>query len=467
MNRSEYWPDIPDEHFEAFQRRIELVELLLDERVSLREKREAKQAYRYTHRISDRTIRRYLQQYRKKGPRGLLFYRFPTRTSERIDDPDLRAKLIELVRELPSRSVPQLRRLLAADEQFAGKIEKVSDRTIYRFLSEHSLSKKDRIALEVHERRTVFRSFEASHSLALIQGDARDGIWLTAPNGTTFKTYLFLWIDDYSRKILFGKYYTSEKLPRMEDSFKYSVLRYGIPDRAYLDNGKVYTSKHFAFMLTQLKCKKIHHPPYQAHCKGKVESDMKIIKHEFQNEAQRAGMQTVEELNTAFWAWSELSFNTRIHSSTGEAPDTRFLEGLPSDHRRIENLSWFLSLFLWRRNRKVSKYGKIKLFGNEYPVSKQPAGTVVEVRFDPCDLREVYLYDHNDVFLEASWPNKQRSLTAPGIPEERNASSQAVSEASRKYFSGLRERYLKATNETNQVDFSRFYRPQQEDQHDE
>jgi hypothetical protein len=201
MSRSEYWPDIPDDRFDEFQRRVELVELLLDESISIREKREAKKSYRYSHRISDRTIRRYLQLYRKKGARGLLFYRFPTHTAERIDDPVLRAKLIELVNELPSRSIPQLRRLLAGNDDFARKIERISDRTIYRFLSEHSLGKRDRIALELHDGRSAYRSFEAPHSLALIQGDARDGIWLTGPDGTTFKTYLFLWIDDYSRKI--------------------------------------------------------------------------------------------------------------------------------------------------------------------------------------------------------------------------------------------------------------------------
>ena len=271
MSRSEYWPDIPDEVFEKFQQRVELVELLLDESISMHDKREAKQVYRYVHHVCDRTIRRYLHLYRKKGPRGLLFYRF-TEKPQRIDDPPLRKELIRLIGELPSRSVPQLRRLLAGDEQFGPKIERISDRTVYRFLQENSLGKKDRMALLMSTGRSAYRSFEAPHSLALIQGDARDGIWLTDADGKPYKTYLFLWIDDYSRKILFGKYYESEKLPRMEDSFKYAVLRYGIPDKAYLDNGKVYISKHFAFVLGRLKCKKIHHPPYQAHCKGNVKS---------------------------------------------------------------------------------------------------------------------------------------------------------------------------------------------------
>lgn len=460
MRRSEYWQDIPDEAFAAFERRVALVELLLDRKVSTAEKRHAKHFYMHAHRISDRTVRRYLRRYRLAGPRALLFYRF-RRPPERIADAELREKLIELVRELPTRSVPQLRRLLAADRRWTEAIGRISDRTVYRFLQEKSLGKKDRQALAISAERRFYRSFEATRSLSLIQGDARDGIWLTGADGKRRKTYLFLWIDDYSRKILFGKYYESEKLPRMEDSFKYALLRYGIPDSAYLDNGSVYISKHFAFVLTALKIKKIHHPPYQAHCKGKIEADMKIIKHQFQNEAQRAGMSTLEELNTAFWAWSEMDFNTRIHSATGQTPDARFIAGLAEDHRRVEDLSWFVSLFLWRENRTVSKYGKVRLHGNEYPVSKKPAGTVVQVRFDPCDLREVYLYDQAELFLERSWPSKQQRLSAPGIPEERPEVPEKVSEAGRTFFARLRERYLKAHRGETALDFSRFYTPKE------
>ena len=67
-----------------------------------------------------------------------------------------------------------------------------------------------------------------------MQADARDGIWLDTPEGRK-KTYLFLWIDDFSRKILFGKYYFDEKLPALLDSFRYCLLRYGIPLRVYVD----------------------------------------------------------------------------------------------------------------------------------------------------------------------------------------------------------------------------------------
>ena len=272
MSVFEYWEDVPEKTFEQFQKRLELVQLLLNDDVSIQDKREAKKLYMRVHQVSDRTVRRYVQLYRKKGDRGLLFYRFTSQRCERIHDPELGKKLIELIHELPSRSAPQLRRLLSADVQFDEKIDRISDRTVYRFLQENSLGKKDRIALSALTGRHSYRSFEAAHSLALVQGDARDGIWILSEDGKPQKTYLFLWIDDYSRKILFGKYYYSEKLFCMEDSFKNAVLRFGIPEKVYLDNGSTYISKHFAYLLSSLKTKKLHHPPFLAHCKGNVKS---------------------------------------------------------------------------------------------------------------------------------------------------------------------------------------------------
>ena len=139
------------------------------------------------------------------------------------------------MRELPSRSVPKLRRLLAADPNYTALIAHVSDRSIYRFLQDSELGHNQRRAMLGPTASRVYRSFEAPHALALVQGDARDGIWLDLPDGSRRKTYLFVWIDDFSRKILFGKYYLNEKLPCLEDSFRYMLLRWGIPLAAYLD----------------------------------------------------------------------------------------------------------------------------------------------------------------------------------------------------------------------------------------
>ncbi len=458
------WESIPEKEFESYKKRLEIVELILDGSIDSETKKRLRQQYCEDNGVSIRTVANYVSRYREKGRRGLLFYR-PRPKSPRIHDKQLRNKIIELLNELPTRSVPTLRRLLSEDEQCGKKIGCISDRTIYRFLTENNFSQKERFRLLREDGRRAYHAFEAPHSLALVQGDARDGIWLSCPDGKIRKSYLFLWLDDFSRKILFGKYYLSEKLPCLEDSFKYMVLRWGIPFRIYCDNGKIYISRHFMGVLAELEIKQLRHKPYQAYAKGKIEANNKTIKNEFQAEAALADFHTLEELNSAFWAWADVVYNKRVHSATGETPDDRFLKGLPKDHRRITDLDSFNRLFLWKENRTVSKYGKIKLYSNQYPVQKVHHGNVVQVRFDPFDLNEVYIYDANNNYLETTSPSKKVTNTAPNIPEESKASPKTVSKQSEAFFTRLREKHLKELKKAQQIPFSKLF--SQKEQNDE
>lgn len=448
------WEQLPEAVVEAFNERLYLVEMLLDPLLPQADKQAERRRYQQQHGIGERTIRGYLQRYRQRGPRSLLFYR-PRPTAPRVHDPALRAKLLKLINELPTRSVSQLRKLIKTDAKLGPKIARISDRTLYRFLADHGLTKRARYLMLADDGRTSFRAFEAPHALALVQADARDGIWLDTPAGRK-KTYLFLWLDDFSRKILFGKYYLDEKLPALLDSFRYCLLRYGIPLRVYVDNGKVYVSRHLLAILVELRIRRVRHPPYQAYCKGKIEAANKIIKNQFQREAQLAGMRTIDELNSAFWAWMELEYNTRILSATGQSPDARFRDGLPPDHRRITDLDSFNALFLWRARRTVSKYGRIKLHGNQYPLASVAHGTVVEVRFDPYDLATLAIYDDAGVLIETTSASKQVTAQVPNIPAESAAKPAQVSAAARAYFTRLREQHHAALRDRNQTSFTRF-----------
>ena len=448
------WQDIGEEDYQRYLKRIEIVELILDPALDVASKKKLRAQFLQDNGVSDRTVANWLARYTKEGPAALLFARRRRSRSLRIVDAKLRGQILALVRENPARSVAGLRRLLKGDEEYGGLIAKVSDRTLYRFLSENGLAAPARRTMLEHSAARAYHSFQAPHSLALVQGDARDGIWLQQPDGIRRKTYLFLWIDDFSRKILFGKYYLDEKLPCLEDSFKYMILRWGIPLAVYLDNGKVYISRQFRSVLAELRIRELHHKPYQAHAKGKIEAVQKSIKNQFQTEAARAGMKTVEELNTAFWAWAELEYNLRIHSSTGQVPDERFRQGLPKDHRRIEDLAAFQAMFLWREKRTVSKWGKISLFANLYPVATRPPGSVVQVRFDPFDLSEVLIYDPaSTARLEVSRPTKQHSTRAPAVPEESRKTAPEISRESIAYFTRLRAKYLENQKAAQDISF--------------
>lgn len=448
------WDQLPEREYENYKKRLRIVELLLDADIDGQTKKGLREQFLRDNGVSLRTVHNWLARYIKEGPSGLVFCPRRRARSVRIPDEGLRTKILALVQELPTRSISKLRRLLNADESYAAKVCQISDRSIYRFLQENGLGHRERQGMLGERITRAYHSFQAPHSLALVQGDARDGIWLDLPDGSHKKTYLFVWLDDFSRKILFGKYYLDEKLPCMEDSFKYMVLRYGIPVGLYMDNGSVYISRQFSSVLAELRIKQLHHKPYQAFAKGKVEAIQKIIKNEFQSEAARAGIRTVEELNSAFWAWAEVEYNTRVHSSTGQAPEERFLQGLPKDHRRVEDLGKFQAMFLWKEKRTVSKWGKISLYANKYPVQRRPPKSVVQVRYDPFDLCRVFIYDPQTLdLLETTSPTKQVNTRAPRIPEESRPSASQISTQSVAYFTRLREKHLKALKSEQDVSF--------------
>ena len=189
--------------------------------------------------------------------------------------------------------------------------------------------------------------------------------------------------------------------------------------------------------------------------RGKVEAVNKTIKNDFQGEAQRAGFKTLEELNSAFAAWVDLEYNVRIHSSTGEAPDKRFADALHAEIRRVADIAWFEALFLMRVSRTVTKYGKIKLESNEYPVTSAPHGCVVEARYDPFDLSRVFIFK-DKACIETTCVSKLVNRTA-AVTEESKAAQHEVSAHAATYFQLLREQHARMlTQNPSPVSYSRL-----------
>ena len=433
------WQGLSDTRFEKSATILELVESLADEKLSLKERAGLRDEYRARHCVTDRTIRNYIARFKKGGAQAFLS---PTvsEPSPRIHDKELADAILGLVKERPTRTVPKLRTLLSVDARFAGKIDAVSDRSVYRFLLEHGLSQKTRHALLAEDGRMSFHRFQAERPLDLVQGDARDGIWLDTKDGKK-KTYFFVWVDDYSRKILSGRYYFDEKLPRMEDTFKRLVLRWGIPSKTYLDNGSVYVAKQFAWILAQLGTAKLHHKPYQAYCKGKVEAVNKTIKNDFQGEAQRAGFQTLEELNSAFAAWVDLEYNVRIHSTDRRGSRQTIRRRPPRRHppRRRHSLVRGPIPHAPQPHRHQVRQDQARV--EQYPVTCAPHGTVVEARYDPFDLTHVFIFK-DKACVETTSVSK---LVTQERDSERGIKGSPASEVSRHapaYFQALREQHL-------------------------
>jgi transposase InsO family protein len=436
MNNTLFF-DMNDAQLKEIGEKYALLEPLLDSYLVDSEKRRLREEVREKLGISGRSLRRLIHKAREKGISALIRRRRSDYGKARRFDEKILAKALELLEESPHRSVPMLMSLLKADEQTRDIITDISPHTLYHHLkaSGYDFKKKRESSTKIYHR------FEADYPNQLWQGDARDGIYLPDPekSGKTKKTYLFGWIDDYSRKIMYAKYYWDEKLPRMEDCFRQAILRWGMPEKIYCDNGSVYIAEYFLITVTELGIKKIHHPAYAAWCKGKIENGMKTIKR-FQQEAQLAGFKTLAELNASLQAWLELEYNRKIHSTTGEAPNDRFRNGIAGHPpKRVMDIDAFNRLFFFRIPRKVDKYGKLRYENNYYPVRGIATGQPVDVWFDPFDLSEVLVYYKKEFFCKTKASILKTKEIIKDIPEEK--SHKDISQASVNYFQKLREQY--------------------------
>ncbi len=436
MQQDNSFFDLNGGQLEEIQNKYALLEPLVDTYLSESEKREYSRQLCSKLGISERTLRRYLQRFREEGIYTLTRKKRSDAGVLRVFSDEILKKALQLLEQNSSRSIPMLMKLLETDEQIASQVRNISPSTLYYHLKEAGYNFKNR---DKEKPQRMYRRFQAEYPNQLWQGDARHGIPLPNPDNPKKNkmTYLFAWMDDFSRKIMYAKYYWDEKLPRMEDCFRHAVLRWGLPEKVYCDNGRVYVSNHFLLLVTDLEIKKIHHPAYAAWCKGKIESVMKLLK-KFQSEAVLADFKTIEELNSTLTAWLDVEYDNKIHSSTGEPPNNRFRNNLNAHPpRRIKDIDLFNSLFFWRTEKNVNKFGKIQFNKNSYPIHTLSVGETVELRYDPFDLSEVQVFKDNTFYCKLRASSLVRK-TVPGIPEEKKKPT--ISKETVDYFKNIREK---------------------------
>jgi putative transposase len=104
-----------------------------------------------------------------------------------------------------------------------------------------------------------FRRFEVEAPNILCQSDAQHTLYLPDPRDPKKrkKAILFAILDDYSRLVIHGQFYWDEKLPRLENCLKKAVLRHGLPEQFYCDNG------HLVRICGKLGIRLSHSRPYR------------------------------------------------------------------------------------------------------------------------------------------------------------------------------------------------------------
>lgn len=262
-------------------------------------------------RMSRSTIIRWVQKY-NEGGRRLEALTPQDRTDQgqvRAIDEETGLALLELRRQLPKTTVPELIRILHQRQLVTGG-RSVSQTTVYRFLHQHNLMAQE--SAPAIDRR----KFEAELPNDLWQSDVMHGPHLLCGDKRR-KSYLIAFIDDHSRLIPHARFYLSEALAPFMEAFQSALGKRGLPRKLYVDNGSAFRSRGLEHTTAALGIALIHAKPYQPQGKGKIERFFRTVRTQFLPEFSG---QTLEQINAAFENWLEQTYHQRRHGSTGQSP---------------------------------------------------------------------------------------------------------------------------------------------------
>lgn len=412
----------------------------------------ARKSYDIPHsaktKLSAKTVKRYLRLYREKGFEGLYPKVRQDKNKVRSMPGELIDELLRLKKEAPERSVTTILDHVSDKEQYKGI--KIAARSVSRLFKKHGLNSR---RLKV---KKYYRSFEMDHINELWQTDISDGLFIGDLNKMT---YLFAFLDDHSRLVPHGQFYIDEKLPRLEDCFKKAILKRGIPRAIYADNGKVFISNHFKRICGELGINLMNTLPYSPEAKGKIERFFLRVQKQFLVEAKGAGITSLEQLNSYFAAWLEVSYHRTQHFATGVTPLERFTGDMKETQiRTVESLEEITEIFLYREKRKVAdKRGMLKFYrANYYLTDVSLFGKTVEVRYDPFDLSKLYIYT-DGVCREIAYPGNGNKIALPAIPEENKTQEQTIRKSSVAFFHRLKQKELELhKKEIGRIDFTKL-----------
>jgi transposase InsO family protein len=364
--------------------------------------------------LDDETLWRYLAAYRKGGFEALKPRpRADAGHSRRIPE-TLIQQAIALRQELPTRSTNTIIQILRRDPTYPPDLA-LAVRTLQGILHDRGITSD-----KLRGQSKAFRRFERECANALWQGDMLVGPYLPDAErpGKYRRTALFCFVDDYSRLIPYGEFFLEESLPRLERVLKVAILRRGLPERLYVDNGKVYVSTQLAAACATLGIRQIHSTPYTPNTRGKIERFFGTVRSQFLPEVDSAKLATLEDLNASFQAWVELVYHKAVHSETGQPPLERFQQNLAQITVRQADPRQLREAFLWREIRTVTRTATLSLQGNRYSVDPLLAGQQVELRFDPFELAEVEVWQNSHFVARAQVVKleRERHLALDRIP---------------------------------------------------
>ncbi len=330
-------------------------------------------------RYSRNTVDRWIRAWRAEGLDGL-------RPRARADagvvrrSPELLDEAAALRLELPTRSAAAI-----ADILWHRHGVRVAERTLRAQLRRRGLHRE---ALAAEPK--AFGRYEAARVNERWITDVLVGPWVPHPKvASSVRAKLFLIVDDRSRLLIHGRFMSVENTRAGQDVLRAAIVRRGLPEVLYADNGAPFANHMLARTCAVLGIRLVHSAPYSPEGRGKQERLNRYIRERFIAEAEHVGIESLDELNDRFGAWVDQVANRRIHSETGEAPEARWSAGGPPQAAEAARL---VEAFRWSAQRKVTRTATVSMDGHHYSVDPALVGRRVELRFNPEDLSAIEVF---------------------------------------------------------------------------
>lgn len=326
-------------------------------------------------RVAPETLRGWVSLYRAHGFDGLHPRRRGDRGKARKLDTITVDALLELKESTPKLTVKQVIATARATGVVSEEIP-LPPSTVHRLLERAGLMEKSPGGSQDRRR------FSYSHAGELWMSDVMHGpAVLVDGSRRKKKTYLIAFIDDATRVITHGQFCFAENAVSFLPVFKTAILRRGIPQRLYVDNGAAYRCRQLELICARLSVALIHARPYQPQGKGKIERFFRTVRAGFLGQAT---LESLETLNQQFWAWVEGEYHQSPHRGLdGQIPIDRWAMAAGRIQTVGPNTD-LDALFLWEQKRRVRHDRTVSLNGTLYEVVAELIGSNVTVRYDPA-----------------------------------------------------------------------------------
>ena len=328
-------------------------------------------------RVAAETLRDWLLQYRRGGFDAL----YPKPRADRGQPRRLPAEVAELLisikTEHPSWSVRQV----IADAVASGHLPDgvhPAHSTVHRLLRAEGLMRKPTTAADGADRRRFSYRFASQ----LWMSDVMHGPSVADGNKRR-KSYLISFLDDATRVSPFSAFAPAENTVAFLPVFKQALIRRGVPQRLYVDNGANYRSQQLALICAKLGIALIHARPHQPAGKGKIERFFRTVRGQLISSLTPTDCASLDALNRRLWAYLEGEYHHHPHRGLhGKTPLEQW--ALAAGEVRYLDASDDLDdLFLFEVKRRVMNDRTVSLNGRLYEVDPLLVGQTVTLRYDP------------------------------------------------------------------------------------